>query len=82
MLKVAHGLVGAPGCALYAIGRDKNDADVIRVTELWSDEESIAAALTAEAPEEVSVDDVLSLLAGRPEVIEFTPLGGAGIPQS
>jgi quinol monooxygenase YgiN len=78
MLRVAEAMTGIAGCALYAIGRDADDREIIRVLELWVDEKSIAAALATTSPE-FSISDVLGMLAGRPEVVEFTPLGGAGV---
>jgi quinol monooxygenase YgiN len=79
--KVAAALEAAPGCQMYVICRDKDDADVVRVIEMWVDQESVNAALAAVTPErEFTVEDVLSKLSGRPEVVEFTPLSGPGIP--
>ncbi|WP_269854746.1 putative quinol monooxygenase [Streptomyces sp. RPT161] len=79
--KVASVLEAAPGCRMYVICQDKGDVDVVRVVEMWADQESVNAALAAVTPErEFTVEDVLNKLAGRPEVVEFTPLSGPGLP--
>ncbi|MCW3844475.1 antibiotic biosynthesis monooxygenase [Micromonospora yasonensis] len=83
LLRVAEGLRGFPGCELYLISRDHADPDTVRVTEVWSDEEAVQAALAA-APAAAgaapSIADVLALLTGPPERIDVAPLGGVGLP--
>lgn len=81
MTAVGRAMRDVPGCDLYAVGRDNTDADAIRIIELWSDQDSAAAALTMQSSMDFSITDVLALLDKRPEVIEFTPLGGAGVPE-
>ena len=48
------------------------------VTEVWSDAESSDRALGGELGD-VGIGDVVPLLAGPPELIDLTPLGGAGL---
>jgi quinol monooxygenase YgiN len=83
LLRVAEGLRGFPGCELYLVSRDHADPDTVRVTEVWSDEEAVQAALAAapsadgSAP---SIADVLGMLTGPPERADVAPLGGVGLP--
>ncbi|MDF2254816.1 putative quinol monooxygenase [Streptantibioticus ferralitis] len=79
--RVAAALAAAPGCQMYVICEDKNDPDTVRVVEMWADQDSVTAALAAVTPEaEFTVEDVLNMLSGSPEVVEFTPLSGPGLP--
>ncbi|MFG2052522.1 putative quinol monooxygenase [Micromonospora sp. NPDC048930] len=82
LLRVADNLRGFPGCELYVISRDHADPDTVRVTEVWSDEEAVQAALAAATPGDglgPSVAEVLAMLAGPPERVDVVPLGGVGV---
>jgi quinol monooxygenase YgiN len=79
LLKVADGMRDAPGCELYLINLSADEADTVWVTEVWTDEEASDRALDGELGE-VGIGDVLELLAGPPELVDLTPLGGAGLP--
>ncbi|QJY44523.1 putative quinol monooxygenase [Pseudonocardia broussonetiae] len=79
LLRVADGLRGAAGCELYLINASADEPDVVWVTEVWADEEASDRALSGELGE-VGIGDVLELLAGPPELVDLTPLGGAGLP--
>jgi quinol monooxygenase YgiN len=82
LLRVAERLRGFPGCELYVISHDHAEPDTVRVTEVWSDEEAVQAALAA-APADSSgpsVADVLTMLAEPPERVDVVPLGGVGLP--
>jgi len=78
LLKVADGMRDAPGCELYVINTSADEDDVVWVTEVWADEEASDRALNGELGE-VGIGDVLELLAGPPELVELTPLGGTGL---
>ncbi|MGR6319542.1 antibiotic biosynthesis monooxygenase family protein [Micromonospora soli] len=82
LLRVAEGLRGFPGCELYVISRDHAEPDTVRVTEVWSDEEAVQAALAATPADSSrpSISDVLAMLAGPPERVDVVPLGGVGLP--
>ena len=67
LLKVADGMREAQGCELYVIN-------------ISADEAASDRALNGELGE-VGIGDVLDLLAGPPELVELTPLGGAGLPR-
>lgn len=79
LLKVADGMREAPGCELYVINISADEADTVWVTEVWADEEASDRALNGELGE-VGIGDVLELLAAPPELVDLTPLGGAGLP--
>ena len=79
LLKVADGMRDAPGCELYLINISADEADTVWVTEVWSDEDASDRALNGELGE-VGIGEVLDLLAGPPELVALTPLGGAGLP--
>jgi quinol monooxygenase YgiN len=78
LLRVAEGLRAAPGCELYIVNAAPDEPDTVWVTEVWSDEASSDAALSS-GMGEVGVGDVLELLAGPPELVDLTPLGGPGL---
>ena len=78
LLKVANGMRDAEGCELYLINISNDETDVVWVTEVWADEAASDRALNGELGE-VGIGDVLELLAGPPELVELTPLGGAGL---
>jgi quinol monooxygenase YgiN len=80
LLRVADGMRDAPGCELYLINSSPDESDTVWVTEVWADAEASDRALSGELGE-VGIGDVLELLAGPPELVDLTPLGGAGLPR-
>lgn len=82
LLRVAEGLRGFPGCEVYAIARDAQDPDSVRVIEVWQDEASAQAALNAIPADGPKPAQVMALLAGPPERADLDVLGGAGLPAS
>jgi len=78
LLRVADGLRDTPGCELYLVNASADEADTVWVTEVWADAESSDRALSGELGE-VGIGEVLDLLAGPPELVDLTPLGGAGL---
>ena len=80
LLRVADGLRDAPGCELYIVNTSPDEADTVWVTEVWADEAASDRARSGELGE-VGIGDVLGLLAGPPELVDLTPLGGAGLPR-
>jgi quinol monooxygenase YgiN len=81
LLRVADGMRDAPGCELYLINISADEADTVWVTEVWADEAASDQALSGDLGE-VGIGDVLELLAGPPELVDLTPLGGAGLPRA
>jgi quinol monooxygenase YgiN len=80
LLRVADGMRDAPGCELYLINSSPDESDTVWVTEVWADADASDRALSGELGE-VGIGDVLELLAGPPELVDLTPLGGAGLPR-
>lgn len=78
LLAVAEGLDGAAGCELYLVNLAADDPDTVWITEVWSDEDASDEALSGELGE-AGIGDVVALLAGPPELVELTPLGGPGL---
>lgn len=86
MNRVAESLRGFPGCALYLVTQERKQPDVVRVFEVWQDEASAQAALTATPAEGAeatpSPADVMALLAAPPERVDLDLAGGIGLPRS
>ena len=78
LLTIAEGMRDAPGCELYVINFSVDEPDTVWVTEVWSDEEASDRALSGDLGE-VGIGAVVELLAGPPELVELTPLGGPGL---
>lgn len=78
LLRVATSLRDAPGCELYLVNASADEEDTVWVTEVWADAESSDRALSGELGQ-AGIGDVLELLAGPPELVDLTPLGGAGL---
>ncbi|HEX8518559.1 MAG TPA: antibiotic biosynthesis monooxygenase [Pseudonocardia sp.] len=81
LLRVAEGLRDTPGCELYVVNLTADEPDVVWVTEVWSDADASDRALSGDLGE-VGIGEVVGLLAGPPELVELTPLGGPGLPAS
>jgi quinol monooxygenase YgiN len=81
---IGHLLSGSgdmPGNHLYVVGADQSDADAIWIYEVWDSAEhhrtslnlpQVQAAITAARP----------LIAGFADRLEFTPVGGKGLPEN
>jgi quinol monooxygenase YgiN len=78
LLRVAEGLRESPGCELYVINLSADEPDTVWVTEIWSDEDASDRALSGDLGE-VGIGQVIGLLAGPPELVELSPLGGPGL---
>jgi quinol monooxygenase YgiN len=78
LLRVAEGLRSAPGCELYVINASPDEPDTVWVTEVWADEAASDRALSSDLGD-VGIGEVLELLAGPPELVDLTPLGGPGL---
>jgi quinol monooxygenase YgiN len=79
LLTVAEGMRAAPGCELYVVNLSADEPDIVWVTEVWSDEAASDRALSGDLGE-AGIGDVIALLAGPPELVDLTPLGGPGLP--
>ncbi|MHA6793117.1 putative quinol monooxygenase [Pseudonocardia bannensis] len=78
LLHVADGLRDVPGCELYIINREPDEADTVWVTEVWTSQEASDAALSQDLGD-AGIGRVLSLLAGPPDLIDLAPVGGPGL---
>lgn len=77
MLEVARGLSDTPGCELYIINRSASEPETVWVTELWTSQEAIDAALSSEGAQE-QIGRTRELMAGA-ERIDLEPAGGVGL---
>ncbi|HEX4790723.1 MAG TPA: antibiotic biosynthesis monooxygenase family protein [Actinospica sp.] len=81
MHRIAESLRGFPGCELYVITRAAEDPDRVCVFEVWQDEESAQAALSAPPDGSLpSPGDVMALLAEPPNRLDLEVVGGVGLP--
>lgn len=80
LLRAADSLRDVAGCELYVINRAKADPDVVWVTELWLDQESLDASLEQLQTEagRAQIAEVTALLAGPPERTDLEPIEGVG----
>ncbi|WP_214366511.1 putative quinol monooxygenase [Pseudonocardia sp. H11422] len=78
LLHVADSLRDSPGCELYIINRAPDEADTVWVTEVWASQEASDTALSQDLAD-AGIGGVLALLAGPPELIDLTPMGGPGL---
>jgi len=69
----------APGCRLYLIGKDGNEANTVYVTEIWESREYHDNSLKVEGVREL-IMQAMPLLDGQPtKGQELEILGGIGI---
>ena len=78
LLSAAALMESAPGCRLYIVNTTPDDADTVWVTEVWDGEEHHRASLSIEGVPEL-IAQARPLLAGPPEQIRVTPVGGKGL---
>jgi quinol monooxygenase YgiN/mannose-6-phosphate isomerase-like protein (cupin superfamily) len=76
LLEVADALRAVPACELYLINRSPEEPDAVWVTEVWSSQEELDAALAATDQEQIQA--VLALSEGEWERTDLTPVGGVG----
>ncbi len=67
------------GCYLYVVGTAPDDENGIWVTEVWRSQADHQASLTNEAVKEM-LRQGGPMIAGVSNRVEFTPLGGIGLP--
>jgi len=68
-------MAAVPGCELWLVQRDLDDADMIRVTEMWASRQHCDAALNLPGVDK-NAAQVMGLLDRPPEVADGEPLGG------
>ena len=77
LLEAADALRADDSCLLYVVSRGE-DADMIWVSEAWTDREAHDASLRAPGVPE-TIARARPLIAGMDGRAEFTPLGGKGV---
>jgi quinol monooxygenase YgiN len=75
LLHAAALIAEAPGCELWLVHRDQDDADIIRVSEIWAGRKQCDDALGLPGVRK-NATEVMQLLAEPPEVVDGQPLGG------
>jgi quinol monooxygenase YgiN len=80
LLRIAENMAKSPACEMYLINRAADEADVVWITEMWTDEAASLAALGGELGQ-IGIEDIMDLLAAPPDLIELFPLGGPGMPR-
>jgi quinol monooxygenase YgiN len=78
LLHAAASAEKVAGCELYIINTSPTEPDCVWVTEVWQNQRDHDASLTVEGARE-SIQQVLPLLAGAPEKIDVSPVGGKGL---
>jgi quinol monooxygenase YgiN len=76
LLAAADGLAGEPGCELYLVNREKDEPNVLWVTELWRSQADLDTALE-KIRGSADVQAVLALVEDY-QMIELDLLGGKG----
>lgn len=78
--RLVAGRVPPVGCLSYVVARDPADADVLWVTEVWTDAEAHHAAL--QRPDiKAGFADALVWIATMHDSVITEPVGGVGLPQ-
>ena len=68
-----------PGCLVYIIAKDKQDADAIWITETWDTQDNHKASLALPSVQ-AAIKQARPLIAGFGERFETEPIGGQGLP--
>lgn len=76
LLAAADAQAGDAGCELYLVSRQRDDPDVVWITELWRSQADLDASIAAIR----GSDDVAAVMAlvARFEMVELDLLGGKG----
>jgi quinol monooxygenase YgiN len=67
-----------PGCLNYIVARDPADADVIWITEVWTDATSHKASLALPSVQ-AAIAEARPMIAGFDSSVPTEPVGGVGI---
>lgn len=78
MLEAANLMSTVPGNEIYIVGTEANDADAVRVVEVWVSEAAHDESLTVPGVREL-IAKALPLLSGTPSGTVWTPAGGRGL---
>jgi quinol monooxygenase YgiN len=69
------------GCYAYIVGTIQADPDAIWITEVWRSQDDHRASLSNETVK-AAIAAGRPLIAGMSDDVEFTPVGGVGLPDS
>lgn len=79
LLDASRLVATAPGCKLYAVGKDQTELNVIYVTEIWDSKEDHDNSLKVEGVREL-IMKAMPIMDGQPQKLqELELLGGAGV---
>ncbi|MFC6999111.1 putative quinol monooxygenase [Rufibacter roseus] len=78
LTQAAQLVATAKGCHHYIVYKDAQHQDWIWVSEIWDSEADHDNSLQIEGVMDL-ISQAMPLLAGRPEKIEMTVVGGKGI---
>jgi len=81
LLAAAKGLQGYEGCYVYIVSSAPDDPDGIWVTEVWRSQADHQASLALESTQTL-IASARPLIAGFSDRVEFTPIGGKGLPDT
>ncbi|WP_257644159.1 putative quinol monooxygenase [Luteimonas salinisoli] len=68
------------GCHLYVVGLDPEDADLIRVTEVWDSRQAHRDSLQLPSVR-AAIAEAMPMLTGEFTRTEFSAVGGLGLPE-
>ncbi|MCC6565496.1 MAG: antibiotic biosynthesis monooxygenase [Chloroflexi bacterium] len=68
-----------PGCYVYIVSEDTGNPDAIWVYEIWDSPEAHRASLNIESVQQ-TIAKARPLIVGMGDRVEFTPVGGRGLP--
>ncbi len=78
LLDAAEALKDLTACNLYIVNVADDEPDAIWVTEVWDNAEAHAQSLQREDVKAI-IQRGMPLIAGMPEQVRLTPVGGKGI---
>ncbi|NPV55066.1 MAG: antibiotic biosynthesis monooxygenase [Anaerolineae bacterium] len=78
LLRAAQMVGGMPGCHMYAVTEDADDADAVWVLEMWDDQATHDASLQ-DAGVRALIAEAMPLLAGAPQGNALRVVGGYGV---
>lgn len=75
------GEAGMAGCLSYIVAEDPADADLLWVTEVWTDSDAHRASLQLDSVK-AAIAKGRPLIAGFDKRVETKVLGGIGLPRN
>lgn len=79
LIQASQLLASAKGCHLYLVAQDRENSDLVRVTEVWDTKEDHGNSLKDDKVRAL-IGQALPILAEMPKGgVEMTVLGGLGL---